>query len=148
MIIKKLRQLHGRIDKKIQLIKWRRDSEKIRICLDDKHEIRSQSPGKKILVVSPHADDELIGAFCILSTFNQNCEMFYCGLLGYDAENQIIKETRCAEYIKFCKSMSMHYHIPPEYDSWINCVAETIIQSLYRHFWTGTGSIEAYVWRF
>ena len=128
MIIKRLRKLHGKIDRKMQSVKWHKDCKKSRVCIDSKHEIRTRSPGKKILVVSPHADDELIGAFCILSRFNQNCEMFYCGLLGYDAENQIIKETRCAEYIKFCESMSTRYHIPSEHNSWINCAAETINQ--------------------
>lgn len=127
MITKKLRQLHGKIDRWIQSLKWHRDCKKIRICIDSKNEILT-SPGKRILVISPHADDELIGAYCIISRFNQKCEMFYCGLLGDDAENQIIKETRCAEYIKFCESMSVPYHIPAEQDSWIKRVSKIINQ--------------------
>jgi hypothetical protein len=41
---------------------------------------------KRILVLSPHADDELIGCDQLLKS-NNSCEIYYCGFLGSDTSN-------------------------------------------------------------
>ena len=57
----------------------------------------------KALVISPHADDELIGCHEVLSDPNINSSMLYIGLLGYQNGNDLVCKTRLDEYVKYSK---------------------------------------------
>lgn len=53
-----------------------------------------------ILIVAPHADDELIGCHQLVSNSNVEVTIFYCGFLGGNnsKENQIVREREIRAY--------------------------------------------------
>ena len=62
---------------------------------------------KKGLLVVPHADDELFGAFQLLNKAD-NLFLVYCGMIG-SAKDEIIRNKRQQEFQQFCKSQEIVY---------------------------------------
>ncbi len=60
-------------------------------------------PNERILVIAPHADDELIGCHAFLNTHKSQSEVFYCSLLGhnYSEANRTIREQELRSYLDF-----------------------------------------------
>lgn len=65
---------------------------------------------RKVIVIVPHADDELIGCFHFINKYKNNIVLFYCGFTGCDdtLEN---KRNRLLEFEKFCKEQEIEYFI-------------------------------------
>ncbi len=82
---------------------WTRDSRKIHVDLSKKESLSAFSSLGKVLVVAPHADDELIGCYGILKDYDAT--VFYTGLLGNDAGNSAVEETRKKELLKSCDNL-------------------------------------------
>lgn len=57
-----------------------------------------------ILIIAPHADDELIGCNELITNKKLSLEVFYCSLLGsnYTKDNQKIREQEFRNYMSIC----------------------------------------------
>lgn len=64
----------------------------------------------KIIIIAPHADDELISSYQLITKYKNNIELFYCGYTGYN-DNQSIYDLRLSEFISFWKSQNVKYYI-------------------------------------
>jgi hypothetical protein len=88
---------------------WKRDLKKIMNSdysfsrLDDNSYFNN-----KILIIVPHADDELIGCYKILSKYKKNVRLFYCGMSGSN-QSEDNKNTRLNEFIEATKSYEVEY---------------------------------------
>jgi LmbE family N-acetylglucosaminyl deacetylase len=61
-----------------------------------------------ILIIAPHADDELIGCFQFIKNNLRAVRLFYCGFTGGNIDSENIS-SRAAEFEKFCKTMKVEY---------------------------------------
>lgn len=65
---------------------------------------------ERILIIVPHADDELIGCYQLIKTHKKAVKLFYCGFTGsnFSIEN---REIRLLEFEIFCKNFGVEYII-------------------------------------
>lgn len=70
----------------------------------------SLSSNQRVIIIAPHADDELIGCYGILSKYKKQVKVFYCSLLGENvtAHNKNIRERELMSYLN---SMQIEYFI-------------------------------------
>lgn len=95
-----IRRLKGEMARKINCVKWLMQKQKIGIELDGCKNINSEiSQGDKILIISPHPDDELISCFNTILRFGGQCTIAYTGLTGYEYNEKAI---RTKEFKAFC----------------------------------------------
>ena len=66
--------------------------------------------GKKILIIVPHPDDELIGCDSIISKYRERVTVFYSGMLGSDYSEQN-RLTRTREFEDYCKQLNVDYYV-------------------------------------
>ncbi len=64
----------------------------------------------RILIIVPHADDELIGCHEFIRKHKKNVLLFYCGMLGINLSKQN-KLIRQKEFINYCKSENILYKL-------------------------------------
>ena len=64
----------------------------------------------RIIIVVPHADDELIGSYHLINKYKRNVMLFYCGFTGNNP-SQENKKIRQFEFEKFCKNEKIDYYI-------------------------------------
>lgn len=64
----------------------------------------------RLLVIAPHADDELIGCHSLISRFTSQTKVFYCSFLGHNTaeENRL---TRQSEFCDYMQEMNADYEI-------------------------------------
>ena len=67
--------------------------------------------GKKILIISPHPDDELIGCYEILKLYGPNVDVYYTGLTGRELSKEN-KRIRTEEFIRLCSACCVNYILP------------------------------------
>lgn len=98
----------NRIKKIIKILKWNFQLSRIRyVDSDDAYNFDLFS---KILIIVPHADDELIGCYHLLKKYKDKITLFFCNYVGTnDDENN--KLTREKEFIEFCKSNDLRFII-------------------------------------
>lgn len=65
---------------------------------------------KRCLFLIPHADDELLGAYTLLTKNRENFVLFYSGWTG-SSENKKIKQVRQDEFISLCEEEKLNYVI-------------------------------------
>ncbi len=56
----------------------------------------------RLLVIAPHADDELIGCHSLISRFTSQTKVFYCSFLGDNTaeENRLIRQSEFCAYMQ------------------------------------------------
>lgn len=100
MVISMIKTLKGMIYRRISYMKWAMQKRQIKIQLDGNKDIASEiSESDKIVIISPHPDDELISCFNTILQFNKKCTIIYAGLTGYNPED---KKVRTNEFQLFC----------------------------------------------
>ncbi len=95
--------------RRIKKLRWRIQSRKINVSLINATEIEHEfNPigDKKILIVVPHADDELIGCYSIIKKYCKNTLVWYSGMTGDDT-TESNKNTRKEEFLAFCRKMGV-----------------------------------------
>lgn len=67
-------------------------------------------PIRRILVIAPHADDELIGCYQLLKDYSDLITVLYCSFLGsdYSEKNRIKREN---EFLTFIRTVKCNYII-------------------------------------
>ncbi|MBQ7075630.1 MAG: PIG-L family deacetylase, partial [Clostridia bacterium] len=95
--------------KQIKKLQWRIQTRNINVSLTNATKIENEfslDSNKKILIVVPHADDELIGCYSIVKKYCKNTIVWYSGMTGDDT-NEANKNTRKQEFLKFCRKMGV-----------------------------------------
>ena len=64
----------------------------------------------KILIIVPHADDELIGTYEIIKKYKYNVELFYCAYTGSNSSKENCN-TRLYEFKQFCEQFNIRYTV-------------------------------------
>lgn len=65
---------------------------------------------EKILIIVPHADDELIGTHMLISKYSSKIELLYCGMTG-ENNNKSNYNIRLKEFKEYCKINKVDYKI-------------------------------------
>lgn len=70
----------------------------------------SFSKKDKVLILVPHADDELINCHSLISKYKENILLFFCSLTGTktDFANKTRRET---EFTRYCNTANVDYYI-------------------------------------
>lgn len=104
-----IKQLLVRSLRFLQLCMWRIQKFAIPPCSDKLSEL-CVSDEQKILVIAPHADDELIGCHELIRQNLSNIKVVYCSMLGhnYTESNRLIRE---GEFISYMDYMGADYTI-------------------------------------
>lgn len=101
--------LYTALMKRIRRLRWRIQSRNINVSLVNATEIEcelNQGGNKKILVVVPHSDDELIGCYSIVKKYCKNTVVWYSGMTGDDT-TELNKSIRKQELLDFCRKMGV-----------------------------------------
>lgn len=105
-------ELYSMINKCFKRIKWSYELKKTKQYVKNKKNIviNNFDNYRRILIISAHADDELIGCYKLLEEKKSRIKLFYYGFLGSNASlvNQV---TRRLEFEKFCKHMGIYHYI-------------------------------------
>ncbi len=77
--------------------------------------IREFIPNKndKIIIIAPHADDELISSYQFITKYKNNIELFYCGYIGFN-KKQSDYDIRLSEFKSFWKREKVKYFVASE----------------------------------
>jgi len=111
-----LKKIHYYFLTKLRFIKnelsWNIDLEKIKKLKPNTVTVRTNNINEynKILVVVPHADDELIGCYNFIKKNNKKIKLFYCGYLGTKT-NYLNKNIRLKEFIGVCDYLNVDFSI-------------------------------------
>ena len=84
--------------------------------------------GKKILIISPHPDDELIGCYEILELYNNNVDVYYTGLTGRNLSEEN-RRIRTKEFIKLCNICRVNCILSTE--NWRKELEEMLTKKIY-----------------
>lgn len=93
----------------IQHLKWRIEVLTLPKLSIDVPEFKMTSEDR-LLIIAPHADDELIGCHALMNRYNTKTKVFYCSFLGhnYNEKNQI---TRQKEFSSYMNSLGINFDI-------------------------------------
>ncbi len=80
-------------------------------------------PGDVVLVIAPHADDELLACYTILSQSDSEKSVYYCGFTGSNSDLQN-REVRCKEITLLCN----YLHVPCIDGNGQECNLEELLQ--------------------
>lgn len=80
--------------------RWVKETKEIKQFIGLPSTAKEYYADSKILVIAPHADDELIGCHRLISHYPDNVTVFYCSYLGsnYDENNRVIREKEIREF--------------------------------------------------
>lgn len=92
----------------LQGYRWKRSICNRTIMLADASELGLEND--RILIIAPHADDELIGCYSIISRYTDNVHVCCCSLTGSNSSVNN-KNTREHEFTEFCKALKVNYSI-------------------------------------
>lgn len=103
----KTKKIIVKILKKIREIKWY-----LQYLYLKKESLNSKrliiKKGEKLLIIVPHADDELIGCYQLIKNFKDNVILLYCNFTGSNNEIENSK-IRKLEFLRFCKKNNINY---------------------------------------
>lgn len=102
--------------------KWKRQSKAIGFF--DLRNIPSFHHDGNILIIAPHADDELIGCHQLINANKNNVTIFYCALLG---SNSSLDNRKCRrnEFREYVKSIGCNSYIADSsklVEDMVNCI--------------------------
>ena len=112
----------AKVKKTYDLFVWRSQNKFTHVVVPDSP-IEYEKLGK-VLVISPHADDELIGCHELLKLDNIEAKMLYVGLLGYQKDNATVRQKRLDEYLAYCEKVYRKCRICSK--DWKNDIREEI----------------------
>ncbi len=82
-------------------IEWEKQVRQLPVeFVENKRKPETFTAKGKVLVIAPHADDELIGCHQIISNYAINTTIFYCSFLGTNPsdENRVVREREIRKY--------------------------------------------------
>ena len=105
-----LRTLYRSISNGLKRIRWRKETKHMSLYIGMPSTAEAFQPDGKILVVAPHADDELIGCHQLILNHRENVVLFYCAFLGSN-QNESNRRTREKEFLDYAHAMDVRYII-------------------------------------
>ena len=112
-----LRHIFSPVIKIYRNYHWQKQEADIeRLSFDEKIALRAQLVDlseKKILIISPHPDDELIGCYEILKLYGSNVDVYYTGLTGRELSEEN-KRIRTEEFVRLCSACCANCILPSE----------------------------------
>ncbi len=81
----------------------------------------------RILILVPHADDELISCHSLIKSNLKSAKLFFCSLTGTNS-SLINKIIRNEEFDRYCKAIGIDYFIPESNDLLFEKFAQSIAE--------------------
>lgn len=121
-----LRKLYHSVKWCAKHLKWVLQTPIIRDFACQRNSVKFQADGS-ILVIAPHADDELIGCYQLIKNYSSNVTVFYCSFLGsnYSDNNRVIRENEIKNYIN-SQGIGLYISSPKQIAKDLLCVINTI----------------------
>ena len=122
-----IKKIKSKIYRKINCLEWTRQKQQIKIQLDDIIDISSEIlESDKIVIISPHPDDELISCLNTILHFNKKSTIVYTGLTGYNSDEKIV---RTKEFQSFCNDIDVECIILDE--DWKASIANIFLNTRF-----------------
>ena len=106
-------------------IKWRIKIRNIQSLIGCSHDTGVFHTEGDILVIAPHADDELIGCHQMMVNHSSQVTVFYCGFLGSNL-NENNRKKRKKEFVEYVQTIGVNFFLSTP-DHLIEDLEDTII---------------------